>query len=78
MKTKKSPHPEWALAHKKPGTELRKIKGRYYLYDYKTVYDKEKKRAPGRLPARFWVPSPRKRDSSLLKNEVWSKPLQAR
>ncbi len=31
-----------ALANKKPGTELRKIKGRYYLYDYKTVYDKGK------------------------------------
>jgi transposase len=43
MNTKKSPHPAWALAHKKPGTELRKIKGRYYLYDYKTVYDKGKK-----------------------------------
>jgi len=36
-------HPEWALAHKKPGTELRLIRGRYYLYEYKTVYDKEKK-----------------------------------
>ncbi|MDD4429460.1 MAG: transposase [Paludibacter sp.] len=36
-------HPEWALAHKKPGTELRLIRGRYYLYEYRTVYDKEKK-----------------------------------
>ena len=44
MKTKKSPHPEWALAHKKPGTELRCIKGRYYLYEYKTVYDKVNKK----------------------------------
>ena len=24
-------HPEWALKHKKPGAELRLIKGRYYL-----------------------------------------------
>jgi transposase len=40
----KTTHPQWALAHKKPGTELRLIKGRYYLYGYKTVYDKEKKR----------------------------------
>lgn len=41
MKTPK--HPDWALAHKKPGTELRLIRGHYYLYAYKTVYDKEKK-----------------------------------
>jgi len=36
-------HPEWALVHKRPGTELRQIRGRYYLYEYKTVYDKKKK-----------------------------------
>jgi len=40
----KKEHPKWALKHKKPGTELRLIKGKYYLYEYKTVYDKEKKR----------------------------------
>lgn len=37
-------HPEWATIHKKPGTELRLIRGKYYLYEYKTVYDKERKR----------------------------------
>jgi transposase len=37
-------HPQWALAQKKPGTELRLIRGHYYLYEYKTVYDREKKR----------------------------------
>lgn len=36
-------HPQWALDQKKPGTELRLIRGNYYLYEYKTVYDKEKK-----------------------------------
>jgi transposase len=36
-------HPQWALDHKKPGTELRCIRGKYYLYSYKTVYDKQKK-----------------------------------
>jgi transposase len=41
MKT--TTHPEWAMAHKKPGTELRCIRGKYYLYAYKTVYDKERK-----------------------------------
>jgi len=40
---KKSPHPKWALEHKKKGTELRCIRGKYYLYEYKTVYDKSKK-----------------------------------
>ena len=37
-------HPEWATIHKKPGTELRLIRGKYYLYEYKTVYDKERKK----------------------------------
>lgn len=41
MKTSK--HPQWALEQKKPGTELRLIRGNYYLYEYKTVYNKEKK-----------------------------------
>ena len=44
MKNKTSPHLLWALAQKKKGTELRSIKGKYYLYEYKTVYDKIKKR----------------------------------
>lgn len=43
MKT--SPHPEWALEHKKPGTELRKINGRYYLYEVSSKWDSDKKRA---------------------------------
>lgn len=38
-------HPEWALKHKKPGTELRLMKGRYYLYEVSSKWNKEKKRA---------------------------------
>jgi transposase len=38
-------HPEWALKQKKPGTELRLIKGRYYLYEISSKWNKEKKRA---------------------------------
>lgn len=38
-------HPEWALIHKKPGTELKLINGRYYLYGVKSVYDKTTKRS---------------------------------
>lgn len=30
---KKAEHPQWALDHKRPGTELRCIRGRYYLYE---------------------------------------------
>lgn len=44
MKKEQSTHPAWALAVKKPGTELRCIRGRFYLYEYKTVYDNMRKR----------------------------------
>jgi hypothetical protein len=44
MSKKTSPHPEWAVAHRKQGTELRHINGRYYLYEYRTVYDADRKR----------------------------------
>lgn len=43
IKTNK--HPEWALKHKKPGTELRLINERYYLYEVSSKWNKEKKRA---------------------------------
>jgi transposase len=39
-----SPHPQWATKHREQGTELRLLKGKYYLYQYKTIYDKEKKK----------------------------------
>jgi len=38
-------HPDWALEHRKPGTELKVINGRYYLYAVKSQYDKETKRS---------------------------------
>jgi transposase len=44
MAKKSTTHPAWAIKHKKPGTELRHINGRYYLYEYRTVYDPVKKR----------------------------------
>jgi len=52
MKKRESPHPQWALKYKKKGTELRFIRGRYYLYEYRTVYDKEKKR-PRKISGRL-------------------------
>jgi len=44
MKKSQTSHPLWALKFRKEGTELRCIKGRYYLYAYKTVYDKVKQK----------------------------------
>lgn len=57
-------HPLWATSHKRPGTELRLIRGKYYLYEYRTVYDKERKRPKkisgkliGRITEQGLVPS---------------------
>jgi transposase len=44
-KKNKSPHPTWALKHRLPGTELRNINNRYYLYEVSSKYDKVLKRA---------------------------------
>lgn len=44
MDKKSSPHPDWAVKFRKPGTELRCINGRYCLYECRCVYDKEKKK----------------------------------
>lgn len=38
-----SSYPQWVQNQKRPGTEIRKIRGFYYLYEAKCVYDKEKK-----------------------------------
>lgn len=37
-------HPQWALDQRKPGTELRCIRGKYYLYECSSFYDKELKK----------------------------------
>lgn len=36
--------PSWALQHRKPGTELRQIKGHYYLYSISSRWDKDTKK----------------------------------
>jgi len=38
-------HPQWALKHKRKGTELRLINGHYYLYEITSKWDPEKKRS---------------------------------
>jgi hypothetical protein len=42
---KKSLHPEWALACKRKGTELRRINGHYYLYEVTSKWNPKKKRS---------------------------------
>jgi len=42
---KKSTHPPWAIEHRKPGTELKRIGGKYYLYEVKSIYDKKTKKS---------------------------------
>ena len=44
-KTKKTTHPQWAIDFRKPGTELRLIGGRYYLYAVTSKYDPKLKRS---------------------------------
>jgi len=37
---KRNMHPEWAFRHDKPVTELRFMKGRYYLYEVSSKWNK--------------------------------------
>src|SRR5271155_3727618 len=37
-------HPDWVLRHKIPNTEIRNIRGKYYLYSITSVWSSEKKR----------------------------------
>jgi hypothetical protein len=53
---KKSVHPEWAVLHRKPGTELRHINNKYYLYEVSSKYDatlKRSKKITGKLLGRI-------------------------
>jgi len=38
-------YPEWVLKYKRKGTAIHKIRGRYYLYEVSSKWDKELKRA---------------------------------
>lgn len=78
-----SKHPQWAVAHRKPGTELRCINGNYYLYSYTTVYDKEKKAAKkitGKFLGRIteqkgFIPSGKRKLEKALHMKGVSKPF---
>ncbi len=77
----KTNHPQWALDQKKPGTELRLIRGIYYLYAYKTVYDKERKgprkvtgKILGRVTENGFVPSEKRQMEKKLSHIVSHNP----
>ena len=68
-------HPDWVLKHKRKGTELRFIRGTYYLYEVKSRWNPEKKRAQkitgrllGKITPNGFIPSP--------KYELSHKPLR--
>ena len=42
---KKIQHPDWVTRFKRPNTELKKIKNRYYLYEVSAKWDKIKKKS---------------------------------
>ncbi|TRZ51114.1 hypothetical protein D4S03_05610 [bacterium] len=77
-----SKHPQWAVVHRKPGTELRCLKGKYYLYSYTTVYDKEKKgsrKISGKLLGRIterhgFIPSGKRKLEKALDMNALKKP----
>jgi hypothetical protein len=37
--------PDWVIQHKRPGTEIRRISGKYYLYQISSYWDPERKRS---------------------------------
>ena len=45
MDMRKNTYPDWVEKFREKNREIKLIKGNYYLYERKTVYDKEKKRA---------------------------------
>lgn len=52
MKIKSNTHPIWATQHRKPGTELRHINSKYYLYSVSSRYDsvtKKTKKITGKI-----------------------------
>ena len=42
---KMAAYPEWVTAHRQKGTEIRHIKGQYYVYEVSSKWNPDKKRA---------------------------------
>ena len=65
------PYPEWVEKCKRPGTNISFIRGKYYLYEASSVWNKEKGRAQkktgkylGRITEEDGLVPPRKKDES--------------
>jgi hypothetical protein len=75
-------YPDWVLKHKRPGTEIRDIRGHYYLYAITSEWDRVKKRAVkktigilGKITDAGFVESPthQLRESKLVIKPVWQR-----
>lgn len=66
-------HPNWALKHKRKGTELRFINGNYYLYEVSSKWNPDKKRAQkitGKLLGKITPEGFIKSQKRKLENEI--------
>jgi transposase len=70
-------YPDWVLKHKKKGTEVRLIKGKYYLYKIGSKWDKEIKRSRkitgkylGRITENGLVAPKTKQQTKTIKSSV--------
>ena len=71
-------YPDWVSKHKKKGTEVRLIKGKYYLYKISSKWDKIKKRSRkttheylGRITENGLVaPKTKQQQPSITKNSI--------
>ena len=77
-------HPEWALKHKRKGTELRFIKGHYYLYEISSKWNPEKKRSQkitgkilGKITPEGFVESKKQRLQKNFENII-NQPIQTK
>jgi transposase len=77
-----SQYPDWVLKHKKPGTEIRVIKGHYYLYAISSKWDSNKKRAVkktigilGKITEAGFIESSKHqlKEKKLLIKQVWQR-----
>ena len=70
-------YPDWVEKQRRPGTSIHCIRGKYYLYEVTSVYDKEKKRARaitkgylGRITEEGLIPPKKKTESNESKYSV--------
>lgn len=74
---KSANHPQWALEYRRPGLELRCIRGKYYLYECLSHYDPETKKGKkktgkylGRITEKDGLIPPRRRQVEIENEKV--------